>query len=380
MVSPTERQVLRFEDMHEMLNARHPNMMKLLSKQLCWVFALWTFVAIVEGSADSMLRSAAGLPSSFLINFKEPLLSAYIWAVLTPAILAIAHRAPLLRAPIARNVFVHSISFVLFSVLHCFIANLLLKPVTEVFVNYHGQLFKLLLVREIYNDMWMYWPLVCIQGLLDSQRQIKDRELQAVQLSASLTTSQLALLRAQIQPHFLFNTLHAITALLRTDARAAEDMTADLAEILRSSFANIAQQEVRLAHELELVQCYLRIQERRFSDRLRIDLQIEKATLNAAVPALVLQSFVENAVIHGIAQMTRVGTIRIESSTQDQRLVISVRDNGNGFGSQAPEGIGIANSRERLKHLYGANQSIQLHSDTTGTCVTLSIPFRTVPE
>ena len=195
---------------------------------------------------------------------------------------------------------------------------------------------------------------------------------------------QLSLLRAQIQPHFLFNTMHAISALLRVDPRAAEDMLADLAEILRASFHDPSSQETSLRQELDIVGCYLRIQQRRLGDRLTLAMDVAPDTLDAAVPALVLQSLVENAVVHGIAPTNRPGTLEIRARRDGGQLELDVRDDGAGApalgdarraGSGA--GVGLANARERLQHLYGEAQSFAFDSTPEhGTRVTLHVPFR----
>jgi len=226
---------------------------------------------------------------------------------------------------------VHLAAFLLLSLLHCVLAGAVGGPLLAVPAHYPGSLLKLRFLEEIYGDIWMYWPLVCIQALIDSHARAREREKRAAELETLLATSHLALLRAQIQPHFLFNTLHAVSALVRIDAGAAEDMIADLAEILRAAFADSTLQETIVQRELDLVACYLRIQQRRFSDRLRVNYRIAPQVLPAALPSLVLQSLVENAVIHGIAPLARGGTIEIRADRRGGRLELQVVDDGAGM-------------------------------------------------
>src|SRR5262249_19187288 len=162
--------------------------------------------------------------------------------------------------------------------------------------HYTGPTLPLRFLEEFYSDIWMYWPLVCIQALIDSHARARAQARQAAELEALLARAHRALLGAQIQPHFLFNALHAVSALIRIDPAAAEDMVADLAEILRASSAESSLQETPLRRELDLVACYLRIQQRRFGERLRVNQVVAPDLLDAAGPALVLQSLVENAV------------------------------------------------------------------------------------
>jgi len=246
--------------------------------------------------------------------------------------------------------------------------------------HYQGSLLKLRFLEEFYSDIWMYWPLVCIQALLDSNARARERDRRASELETELTRARLGLLRAQIHPHFLFNTLHSIAALIRFDARAAEDMVADLSELLRASFADPIAQETTLRNELELVRCYLRIQSCRFSDRLRVDYRVDEGTLDAAVPVLVLQSLVENAVIHGISPAERPGTIEICASHEGERLVLQVADDGVGLRAPHRPGVGLGNARKRLRQLYGERQSLELATGTGGGVVaSVVIPWRIAP-
>lgn len=243
--------------------------------------------------------------------------------------------------------------------------------------NYHGNLLWLRFMEELYSDIWMYWPLVCIRALIDSNARSRRKEVEAARIQGLLASSQLALLRAQIQPHFLFNTLHSITTLVRSDPAAAEDLIADLAAILRASFSELSDQEMTVGRELELVDCYLRIQQRRFSDRLQLVYRISSGVLNAALPPLMLQSLVENAVIHGVAPSKRATKIEISVTREDARLCLEVRDDGAGLPAAFEPRIGISNTRLRLQTLYGENQSLAVTAAPAGGAIAaISIPFR----
>ena len=237
--------------------------MKAFAKRFALVFALWTIAAICGGLADYLFADLLGRHPAFWAVFRRPLTEQWIWAALTPLVLFVAHRFPLARPALARAIAVHVAAFLLLSLLHCVLAGAVGGPLLAVPAHYPGSLLKLRFLEEIYGDIWMYWPLVCIQALIDSHARAREREKRAAELETLLATSHLALLRAQIQPHFLFNTLHAVSALVRIDAGAAEDMIADLAEILRAAFADSTLQETTVQRELDLVACYLRIQQRR---------------------------------------------------------------------------------------------------------------------
>ena len=357
-----------------------------LARQFALVLGLWTLIALCTGLADLAWLRLMGRPTAWFEVFRRPLIEHWIWAALTPVVFALAHHVPLSGPRRARAFGLHGVFFVALSMLHCALAQAVGSPLSAPLPpGFSGSPLVLRFLEEFYSDLWMYWPLVGIRALIDAwarERERAQRESRLKQLTADL---QLSLLRAQIQPHFLFNTLHAVTALLRVDPRAAEDMLADLAEILRASFTDGAMQETPLRQELALVGCYLRIQQQRLGARLALDQQVAPEALDAAVPALVLQSLVENAVVHGIAPMNRPGHLAISARRDGADLVLAVHDDGAGLpvaaaapaGGAARPGVGLANARERLQQLYGAAQSLELESAPgRGTRVTLRFPFQ----
>ncbi len=347
------------------------------ARQLAIVFGLWTLIALSTGLADYAFRLSIGQSPAIADVLRRPLIEQWIWAALTPLVFELARRFPLAQPALGRALCLHAVFFVALSLLHCLIAEAIGGPMASVPAHYQGSLLKLRFLEEFYSDIWMYWPLVGIRALIDAHARERERQAQANRLEHLLAGSRLALLRAQIQPHFLFNTLHAITALMRIDPRAAEDMLADLADILRTSFADPTSQETSLRSELDLVDCYLRIQQRRLGDRLRLVRRIEPDTLDAAVPALVLQSLVENAVVHGIASLSRPGTVSLSARREGDHLWLEVHDDGAGLLGTHHSGVGLANARERLQQLYGPAQSFELGSAAgQGTRVTLRIPYR----
>jgi signal transduction histidine kinase len=350
--------------------------MKAFCKRFALVFALWTVAAVCGGLADYLFGYLLGAHPDFGAVFRRPLTEQWIWAALTPLVFFVAHRFPLTRPHLTRAVGVHVGAFLLLSLTHCALAGAVGEPLLAVPEHYPGSLLKLRFLEEFYSDIWMYWPLVCIQALIDSHAHARERAKRAADLEALLARSQLALLRAQIQPHFLFNTLHAVSALVRIDSRAAEDMIADLAEILRASFADTSLQETTLQRELDLVACYLRIQQRRFGDRLAVNYRIAPEVQQAAIPSLLLQSLVENAVIHGVAPLARGCTVEIRAERRGTRLELQILDDGAGLQPGRPAGLGLANARRRLRELYGEEQAVTVSAAPGGgVTAVVSIPF-----
>jgi signal transduction histidine kinase len=236
-----------------------------------------------------------------------------------------------------------------------------------------------------------YWVIVSVRQATYNYGRFREREVRASVLEAKLAQAQLEMLKMQLHPHFLFNTLHAISALIHKDPDAADEMVAQLSDLLRMTLATIGIQEVTLQQELEFLARYLDIQKTRFQDRLEVLLDIPPETLDVRVPNQVLQPIVENAIRHGIDARSGQGLIEIRARATDHMLELTVRDDGPGLRSEvkldvqqdyAPRegrGIGLANTRARLRELYGPASTLHLgnHPDG-GAIVTLSLPLRRV--
>lgn len=242
--------------------------------------------------------------------------------------------------------------------------------------------FGLFLGLRAALDVLVYWSLVGVCVAITNARRSRERERRATELEARLARAQLQALRMQIHPHFLFNTLNSIAALVYTDPRAADEMLGDLSELLRRSLDSMEEQEIPLAQELEFIGGYLSIERRRLGERLRVEQSIPEDLMNALVPALILQPLVENAIRHGIEPRRGPGRIEIEARREGERLRLVVRDNGRGLsgaeqGGSERRGIGLANVRARLEALHGQNQSVTLGSGTPQGCrVDVDLPLR----
>jgi signal transduction histidine kinase len=232
-------------------------------------------------------------------------------------------------------------------------------------------------------DILVYWSLVCACQAITSFRSSQQRERRAAELEARLTRSKLQALRMQINPHFLFNTLNAISTLIYVNPRAADEMLGDLSELLRRSLGGMEEQEIPLAQELEFIRAYIGIEQKRFGDRLRLEQNVPEELLNALVPSLILQPLVENAIRHGIELQRGPGLITIQATQVGRNLHLSVRDNGKGpprVGSNSSErrGIGIANTQARLQGLYGQDQNFSFGwADPHGCLVEIRLPCHT---
>jgi LytS/YehU family sensor histidine kinase len=206
----------------------------------------------------------------------------------------------------------------------------------------------------------------------------RERELQATQLAGQLAEARLRALRAQLQPHFLFNTLNAITVLVRDRRGAlAVRMLDGLSDMLRQVLRADQPHEIALRAELQLVRQYLEIEQVRFSDRLRVDFAVEAEALAGAVPSLILQPLIENALRHGLAERSDDALIEIGARRDRDMLELWVRDNGRGLVPGSGSGVGLDNTRERLAALYGERASLRLSDDAgRGAIARIRLPWR----
>ena len=208
----------------------------------------------------------------------------------------------------------------------------------------------------------------------------EQRALHEAQLEARLLESQLQMLQHQLQPHFLFNTLHAISTLMHRDVQAADRMLARLSDLLRMTLDSVSRPEIRLTEELEFLDKYLHIEQVRLGDRLSLEFDVDPDVLDATVPALILQPLVENAIKHGIAPYTTPGRVKVSARRQGEMLLLTIDDTGPGPSERAmaalSTGIGVANTRARLGHQFGARFRFEFQRHPGGFTVLVAFPFR----
>jgi LytS/YehU family sensor histidine kinase len=239
-------------------------------------------------------------------------------------------------------------------------------------------------VQRLYlqNLDWTLMVYAAIVGLSYATTYYHESQARAVkqaQLETRLVEARLRTLQAELQPHFLFNTLHAISSLVHTNPDGADRMISRLSDLLRLTFDRSGTPRISLQEELEFLQKYLEIEQTRFNDRLSVRFEIDPETLDAEVPRLILQPLVENAIKHGVSPKPGAGLVQISTKRQGDDLWIEVSDNGVGLSAGARarlrSGVGLSNTRDRLECLYGAAHRIEFSDDTRGLAVTLQFPF-----
>ncbi len=313
-----------------------------------------------------------------------------IWALLTPAIIWLVGKYRITQQNWWRSILVHLFAAGLFSFIHLILYILLLWLVDPtILISSQASDTQSLLVRLTksivimnFNTRYLiYWVILFFSHALYYYKRAQAGELRNSQLQTKLAQAHLEALRMQLHPHFLFNTLHAISSLMHTDVDAADRMITRLSDLLRMTLDKINSQEVRLKEELEILEKYLEIEQIRFGDRLKVEYTVSPDILDAYVPNLILQPLVENAIAHGIAPHAEGGTIQIRASALGEQLSIDVSDNGRGMtiGQQRnfKQGIGLANTRARLQQLYGEEQSfVIINQNNQGFSAVMKIPYR----
>jgi signal transduction histidine kinase len=306
----------------------------------------------------------------------------YAWALLVPGILWLSRRYRFERATWRRAAAVHATGVVIFVLVHAVLTVSVREGLSSFFGFRMGSWwaeFQRLFFLYFDWEMMTYWTVVGLSHALHFHRQAQERALTAAQLEARLAEAQLQALQRQLHPHFLFNTLHTISALIHRDAEAADEMLARLSDLLRLTLDRLGVQQVTLKEELEFLEKYLEIERTRFGDRLVVDMQIEPETLDICVPNLMLQPLVENAMRHGIAPRLGGGRLQIVARRTGDRLWMMVRDNGAGLPKAKLDafnhGVGLSNTRSRLEHLYPGNHRFEFHEPSDGgLAVTIEIP------
>ena len=225
-----------------------------------------------------------------------------------------------------------------------------------------------LVPRKIGFSYMTYWAVVVAAIAVEYYRLFVERDVRAARLESALVSAQLEALQAQVQPHFLFNTLNAIASLIPEDPVAAEETVESLSELLRASLREGGQREIPLSREIELLELYLGIQSTRFQRKLQVVRDYDAALGGVLVPPMVLQPLVENAIRHGIARQGKGGTVVIVTRAADGGIELEVRDDGPGFPKATPDvgGIGLTNIRLRLERLYGSQASLAVGNNPEG--------------
>jgi two-component system, LytTR family, sensor kinase len=346
-------------------------------------FVLWTLLAFLSAAGEHVYMVSMGTPISWAQLLAWNVTVSFIWSLLTPIIYELSRRYAFDRTSWRRSLPIHIVASIVLTLIGA-VALVLVDPLITWTKEPHVPFLAHVLSRT-FIDLQRYWYVLLITQAIAYYGKYQERELLSSQLEAQLARAQLEVLKIQLEPHFLFNTLNSIAALARYDGEAAERMTLQLADLLRMSLDGVGVQEVPLQQELMFLQKYIDIQQTRFRDRLQVETDIDPLTLDTLVPNLILQPLVENAIRHGIGPRRAPGLIRISTWRDHDDVWMEIRDNGTGLtrgrGIAPPEGVGLRNTRGRLQQLYNQDHAMVLEDAPGGGCtVKIRVPYRTTNQ
>ena len=355
----------------------HPAPPRLGARGILAIFGFWTFLAIL--SAASRLLDPRGFgfrgmspTGPILLSFVE----SWLWAALTPAIFWLGGRVGLERRRLAGRLLVLFLVGVGIAILMYFLLAVARDELIDVARRRPFRFTREVAAFRFVPQLLFYFAILTAGFAREYFLRVRQQQAHAATLQAQLADARLDALRMQMNPHFLFNTLHAVSAMVERNPAGVRKMIARLSELLRHTTDTHASDEVPLRDELEFLSRYLEIMEIRFQDRLSVEKRIDPATLDALVPNLILQPIVENALQHGVSRTKGAGRITIASDVRGSQLVLLVHDNGPGLVPSAPPGVGLENTRARLSQLYGSAASLVLLSPPEGgTTAEITLPF-----
>jgi len=355
-------------------------------------FGIWTLLGVFFTFQAYLLHESAvkarpDLPTqsasiSWLEMLRLSLAEVYTWAVIAPLIFFLGRRFPFVRSRWKLSLPIHMLACFFIAIAETIVSVLLNEwlrtNAPKPFLSTSVLVFYFL--ARFHQNLLFYWLILGVCQAVDYYRKYRERELRASQLQAQLVQAQLKMLKMQLHPHFLFNTLNAISALMYQDVELADRMIARLGELLRATLENADRQEIPLREELDFIEPYLEIEKARFGPRLSVTVSVDPETMNCLVPNMILQPLVENAIRHGVAPRQEPGCVEISAQRENGRLKLKVRDNGPGIAAdaapKAQSGLGLSNTRARLQQLYGPEHGLELSNGShAGLEVSVSIPF-----
>jgi two-component system LytT family sensor kinase len=344
------------------------------------IWGVWTIVTLFFSTQAFLMSYSGERPTRYARELLSQASVCYLSAIATPLILWLAQRYRIERHNWLQRLLLH----LLFSVL---VVSAILAVNYPIFMAVWGQTARITafgLFRFLYLnlDRWLliYWVILMISHAFNYYNNYRKGELKAAELRTQLVQSQLEALKMQIHPHFLFNTLHSISALLSKDTEGARRMIVRLGDFLRLTLENSGSMEVTLQQEIEFLNGYLEIERIRFQDRLTTDIRVDPEVLDVHVPNLILQPIVENAMRYAIGN-SKSGRVEVVAAPRNGVVRIEVRDNGPGIqadgvlDARRGRGVGLVNTQARLVGLYGDAARFELSNNPSGgLIVALEIP------
>jgi two-component system LytT family sensor kinase len=354
------------------------------SRDAWWIAVLWLAVGLITATQVVVGMAAVGMRLNWIALFFTTVAAWLILPIATPVVLSLSRRFPLAKAGDWRNLPVHLAAALGFGIGHIvwsatveWIFNpLALQP----HASFHGVFFTTVYM-QFHTGLIIYAATLAIGNTMDSIRRLAYREAESARLAGELSKAQVEALRRQLEPHFLFNTMNAISGLVREKRNdAAVEMIAGLSDLLRRVLEDAGRELVPLAEEVAFLESYIKLQAMRFGDRLKVTVDVPLELYGALVPPLVLQPLVENAIVHGIEKLVDGGEIRVTARESEGMLSIYLYNDGPALSLARSyrTGVGLSNTRGRLLTLYGAGSSVVLRRGfQAGVEAIIKFPYRT---
>jgi len=370
---------------------QRPIYARIGSRELLLIFTFWTFIATLSAVNRALDPRGFGFQlSSPAGPIALEYIESWIWAVITPAVFLLTQRFPIERSRWLRRIGSLLLIGVAIAIAVDLTMDLARIAVLAGVPSRRPRVFSPInaILRFRFLNQLLVYLAVLAAGYarnfylrdLARQREAVALEARAAELQAQLAAARLDALRMQLNPHFLFNTLHAVSALVERDPGGVRRMIARLSELLRHTIEARGADEVPLRDELEFLRRYIEIMEIRFQGRLTVTVNAGDRALEALVPNLILQPIVENALEHGASRASGQGEVTIDAKVDGDDLVVTVQDNGPGLQSTG-EGVGLTNTKARLDQLYGDPASLTLTSPSAGGALaTLRVPYHTAAD
>ncbi len=352
-----------------------------------WRFSIpaGVFLALFAALRDYEASRATGeTPFAFLSLFGSEAAICLLWALLAPAVIYIISTFPLERKTCLKNGAIHLASFAMLAAVYTAVLWFVDRIAWAGQIGGFSQFFSQSWPVTIPNGLIKYYAPTLLGGYIAVFcTRLRDQELRAARLSSQLAQAQVRALKLQLQPHFIFNTLHSISTLVHTDADGADRMIAQMSDLLRFTLDSEASEFIPLREEIYYITKYLAIERTRFSDRLALEFDIDPASESYPLPALILQPIVENSIRHGISQMIGGGKITVKTWTDKRHVRLRVSDTGRWSEPKSTNsngragGLGLKNTRERLEQVYGCDFEIAIRHGAggEGTIVEISLPI-----
>jgi signal transduction histidine kinase len=348
-----------------------------------WMFVAWTIFGLYYGARNVISAFARGRQIDWSRDFLYELIYWYSWALMMPLIVWLVRRARRRLATGNAVLAIAAAGIVITPVHGALEATLAISfdrfvlGVTPDQIARNLPAIRRAVLLGCFTGYVTYWIIVGLDFAIGYYRGFHERRVAAADLERHLTQARLQNLRAQLHPHFLFNTLNTVSILMMRDLAGARQVLTRLGDLLRLTLQSSDAQEVTVRDEIDYVRRYLDIEQVRFSDRLSVAVDVDPRALDARIPAMILQPLVENSIRHGIAAKSSSGAVAIRIRRANDAVQISVQDDGPGFDGTRAEGVGLSNTRARLSQLYGPAQSLATAAAPGGgALVTITLPYR----